>query len=153
MRTILVVLFALGVILIGCSDDDDGAESDDQANAAAVIEAYEAAYNSGDIDAIVAVFSEDAVITGHPSGQGPATGLTEIESLHVRDMNSAAEADAYSFTNIETDGDTVTWDHVWTNGAGEDGCGEANSAVVTEDKIVTWTWAPTSSFPCEVEGS
>jgi uncharacterized protein (TIGR02246 family) len=152
MRSLFVVLAVVAVVLVGCGDDDD-AESGDDSDAAAVIEAYEAAYNSGDLDAVVAVFSEDAVITGHPSGQGPATGLTEIESLHVRDMNSAAEADAYSFTNIETDGDTVTWDHVWTNGAGEDGCGEANSAVVTEDKIVTWTWAPTSSFPCEVEGS
>jgi hypothetical protein len=148
MRTILVVLFALGVILIGCSDDDDGAESDDQANAAAVIEAYEAAYNSGDIDAIVAVFSEDAVITDHAMFRGELTGPAEIQSLHLDDMSRAAEGDAYSISNVEADGDTVTWDHVWTDNRGEEWCLEGQSAVVTEGKIVTWTW-PTKPHRCE----
>jgi hypothetical protein len=144
MRSLLAVLAILVVVLVGCGDDDD-AESGDDSDAAAVIEAYVAAYNSGDIDAVVAVFSEDAVIT---QGSETSTGLTEIETLQIDDMSSAAEADAYSITNVETDGDTVTWDHVWTNDAGVDWCAEGQSAVVTDGKIVTWTW-PLDTNPCE----
>ncbi|MDH3730942.1 MAG: hypothetical protein OES13_07465 [Acidimicrobiia bacterium] len=56
-------------------------------------------------------------------------------------MSRAAEADAYAIANVEVEGDTVTWDHVWTDNRGEKWCAEGHAAVVAEGKIGTWIWS------------
>lgn len=107
---------------------------------AAVIEAYVSAYNAEDIDAVMALFTEDSTIVGHPT-LSDAVGLDAIRLLTIEDRQMAAEADPYAISNVQTDGDTVTWDHTWTNDAGEDWCQEGLSAVISDGTIVSWAFA------------
>jgi hypothetical protein len=133
-RLLIAIFVAVVVTAAGCSS-----ESDDPAE---VVEQYVAAYNSGDIDAVMAVFTEDAVMYGHPIAEGyESAGFGAIWSVHVADLANAS-TDAFSISNIEVDGDTVTWDHVWVNRRGDTFCQVGQSAVIKDGKILTWTWPP-----------
>jgi hypothetical protein len=59
----------------------------------------------------------------------------------------AAVDDPYTISNVEVDGDTVTWDHVWTSTDGGHFCQEGHSAVIAGSKILTWVW-PVDDFGC-----
>ena len=133
------------LVLAGCGDDDSDDVSDSEP--AEVIEDYQIAYNDSDIDAVMVFFSEDSVLSGHPLEAESMAGLEAIRSHHRGDMALAAETDAYKTSNVEVSGDTVTWDHVWTNTAGTDYCAEGNSALITNGQILTWTFAP-NPHPC-----
>jgi hypothetical protein len=144
-QTAMVVVGAAAILmLVGCGDDDssDTADSDP----AQVIEDYRIAYNSGDIDAVMAFFSEDSVVSGHPVTPD-STGLTAIRNLHVDDIARGAQTDAYKITNVEASGDNVTWDHVWTNNEGTDWCAEGHSAAIANGEILSWAFAPDPQ-PC-----
>ena len=131
MRHLLMTITLLALIL--------GAYGGEDADPAAVIEAYEAAYNSGDIDGVMAGFSEDSAINNHPT-DAYAAGLADILALHVEDMAAAATQDAYTFSSNEVDGDVVTWDHVWINSAGAPACQSGHQATVEAGIIVSWFW-------------
>jgi hypothetical protein len=131
-----VILMAL--ILGACGGDD--------ADPASTIEAFVVEYNAGNIDAVMALFSEESVITGHPF-DASSTGLAEILALHVGDMGAAASENAYMISNVEVTGTTVTWDHVWINNQGGEFCKFGQSAVVEEGIILSWTW-PGGGFDC-----
>ena len=105
-----------------------------------VIENYRIAYNSGDIDRVMALFSDESVVTDHPI-VSRAAGLTAIRNVQLRDIDQAASVDAYTMFNVEVSGDTVTWDHVFTNDEGERWCAETNSAVIADGKILNWAFA------------
>ena len=113
---------------------------------ASVIQAYTAAYNAGDIEAVMTFFSEDSVVTGHPFAAESA-GLTAIRLVQVADISAAAAENAYTISNMEVTGDTVTWDHVWTNGFGTQFCVQGHRAVIQDGKILTWAW-PGGGFDC-----
>ncbi|MGB9372528.1 MAG: nuclear transport factor 2 family protein [Jiangellales bacterium] len=132
-KTALVLVVATAT-LAGCSGDDDG-----QSNPAAVIETYVSAYNADDIDAVMALFTEDSTMVGAIVGE--AVGLDAIRQFTIEDREMAADADPYAISNVQTDGDTVTWDHTWTNDAGEDWCMQGLSAVITDGTIVSWAFA------------
>jgi hypothetical protein len=138
IRLIFAVVMAVALTAVGCSSDSDEASD--------VLNDFVAAYNSGDLDAVMVFFTEDSTITGHPM-DSDASGLTAIRSLHVEDMGAAADADAYSISNVQVTGDTVTWDHVWTNSGGSQFCKTGQSAVIEDGKIVSWTW-PGGGFGC-----
>lgn len=131
------ILLVAAVALAGCGSDDSDDSTD--SDPAAVIEDYRIAYNGTDIESVMVFFSEDSVILDHPSNP-KAASLLEIRGLQISDMGQAADADAYKFSNVEVSGDTVTWDHVWTNNAGTDYCAEGNNAVITNGQIETWTF-------------
>ncbi len=139
-----VWLLAAVVVLSGCGDDNRADTADP--DPAGVIEDYRIAYNGGDIDAVMALFSEESVVAGHPFAPESA-GLVAIRDLQLEDMGVAAPADAYEFSDVEVAGDTVTWNHVWTADDGTDWCGEGNSAVTADSQILTWTFAPARQ-PC-----
>jgi hypothetical protein len=113
---------------------------------AGTIGAHVAAYNAADIDGVMALFTEESVITGHPF-DASSTGLAEIRALHVTDMAAAASENAYTISNVEVSGNTVTWDHLWVNDVGEEYCQFGQSAVVEEGIILTWTW-PSDGGDC-----
>lgn len=115
---------------------------------AMVIEAYVNAYNAGNIDAAMAWFSQDATVTGHPGGLADAVGATAIRWLTITDRSWAAEANPYEISNVKTSGDTVTWDHTWTNKEGADYCAAGNRAVISDGLIVSWAYA-TDADLCE----
>lgn len=138
LHLLTVIVVALTLTATGCSSDSDDASE--------VVEQYIAAYNNGDIDAVMAVFTEDSVVYGHPFSS-ESSGLTEIRSVHVSDLAAGASTDAYTISNVEADGDTATWDHVWVNRSGSEYCQNGQSAVIQDGKILTWTW-PTTSTDC-----
>ena len=83
------------LVLAGCGDDDSSAAAD--SDPAAVIAAYEAAFNAHDLDEVVAVFATDAVIsvdlTRYPFREyydldwvvvEDPSGLSEVEATHPR---------------------------------------------------------------------
>jgi hypothetical protein len=129
-RSPLAVAVVMTMAIAGCSDSaTEGAD-----DGAAVVESYISAYNDGDLDAVMTHFTEESVIVGHPTDFDPqANDIYSIESLHKEDLQYDQ---TYVISNVLVDGDTVTWDSVW----GEDGCVKGQSAVVKEDKILTWTW-------------
>jgi uncharacterized protein (TIGR02246 family) len=151
-RNLLAALgaFAVAVVAVAVvatfNTGDDIAPAGTSDDPAAVIEQYTTAYNSGDIDAIMAVFTEDSVLYGFP-GTSEAAGLTVIRRLYTHDLANAASTDAYSISNVEVDGDTVTWDQLWVNKEGKNYCMEGQSAVIKDGKILTWTW-PSDNSPC-----
>lgn len=108
---------------------------------AAVIEGYRIAYNSGDIEAVMALFADDSVLSGHPLSTR-STGLAALRIVQLRDIAMAAPTDAYRTFNVEVSGNTVTWDHEFVNNQGIPWCGEGNTAVIAGGKILNWAFAP-----------
>jgi hypothetical protein len=127
-RTSWVAGGDLWIISVGSSPEPDDVLND-----------FVEAYNSGDLDTVMVFFTEESTITGHPFNSN-ASGLTVIRALYVEDMFAAADADAYSISNVEVTGDTVTWDHVWVDRYGGRNCETGQSAVIEDGKIVSWTW-------------
>jgi len=154
------VLIVVGIVAVSGDSDDDttaldqsqgeptGEPSalDSEIDPAQVIRDHFAAYNSGDIDAVMAFYTEESVVTGHPVGS-PQRGLGFIRSYAIQDRGAAAEVDPYTISNVEALGNTVTWDHVWIDGAGNRRCVEGLSAVIEDGKIVSWLW-PDTDFVC-----
>ena len=62
--------------------------------------------------------------------------------MHLSDVGSAADTDAYEFSNVQVSDDTVMWDSAWTDAQGAEHCAEAHHAVITDGKILTWTFGP-----------
>ena len=160
---VLLVVLALGGAACGGDDDSDtpaGAGADTSATHEEVIETYRTAYNAGDIDAVMALFTEDSVLIDHPTalfggvgdGGNSLTGLVEIREANDVDRGTAAEIDAYEFLNVEDEGDTISWDHTWEGLNGAEWCGEGHSAVIAEGKFVSWNYAP-DTHPCSPDCS
>jgi len=110
-----------------------------------VIEDYVSAYNAGDIDEVMSFFDEDSVIIGHPFA-ARSEGVEQIRGVMVADLSEAADTNAYTISNLEATGNTVTWDHRWTNRRGAEFCGTGHSTRIDNGKIDTWTWP--SWFDC-----
>ena len=119
-----------------------GSDGEDIAGARRTIEAYVAVYNAGDIEAVMALFTEESELVGHPYQFEPAPfkGLEAIEEVQQLDRDAAAEVDPYTISNVEVSGNTVTWDHVWISLDGGRSCIEGHTAVVEDGKILSWIW-------------
>ena len=136
------LLLTLTVVLAaGCAGDD--------ADPADVLQAYVDAYNVHDLDGVVAVFAEDAVVTGHPldGRNSRATGLEEIRDLESRDMSLSVATDAYEMTDVEVSGNRVSFGHIIHHRSGACFAGAGHSLVVEGDKIVRWDWGTPRTCP------
>jgi len=111
------------------------------------IEAYMAAYNAGDIDSVMAFFTEESLVIGHPFA-AEASGISDVKDLQVQDLITASTTGAYEISIVEVTNDTVTWDLAWTNEAGEEFCVQGNTAVVKDGTILSWTWPADEDFIC-----
>jgi hypothetical protein len=144
--TAVVVIAIVAIAGLISSDESDTAGSPTQ-----TVAAYVAAYNAGDIDGVMALFTDQSVISNRPLpgraglGENPALmGLEAIRDFHVTDRAKAAGANAYVFSNVDAVGNAVTWDHMWTSNEGLRGCGEGHEAIIENGKIVSWTFATVS---------
>jgi hypothetical protein len=101
------------------------------------------AFNAHDIDAVVALYADDAVVTGHPLAEGPtAEGAQEIRALTVEDMGAA---NTYEVRDVETTGNSVSFVHLWYP---DNGCyAGTNRMVIENGKITEWEMI-TNSRPC-----
>lgn len=138
------VLVAL-LVLAGCGDDDSSAAADP--DPAAVISAYETAFNAHDLDAVVAVFATDAVIIGHPRRANDVEGTDTIRTIHQELFDLAAAENAYEFVDIEVNGNTVTFDSTFTNDAGACFPSPGHNVEVIDGLIVRWEFGATNQ-PC-----
>lgn len=134
----LVALVVL--VAAACSSSD--------ADPSTVLEDHAAAYNAHDLDAVVALFAEDAIVTGHPLDP---TGITEgreaIRELEEEALTISASENADEYTNIVESGNTVTFGHLFTTSSGQCFSGDGHRVVVEDGKIVRWDWG-THSQPC-----
>lgn len=133
MHRSLTALIAAVLILGACSNDDG--------DPAATIDGYVAAYNAGDINAVMDFFSEESVVTGHPFA-AESQGLVAIREIHAE----VGEGVTYTISITDVTDNTVTWDHVWNTEEGPN-CVDGHTAVISEGKILTWTW-PITDFQC-----
>ena len=146
MSRYLIFLVVAASLLGACGSD----EADPPA---AALEAYGAAFNAGDLDGVMALFSEESVVVDHwraadsPLLDGEAVGLFYIETLVGTDLVEAVPPDAEAvpenalrISNVEVSGDTVTWDEVYTSGIGFRICSDRVTAVIEDGKIMTWTY-------------
>lgn len=119
----------------------------DAGDPVATIESYSSEYNAGDLDGVMALFAEDAIMTGHPAA-ARVTGNADIRAVHADEVGGPGK---YTLTNVTAAGTTVTWDHVW--GGNDNGevfrfCVEGLSATVENGLITSWTW-PDTDFQCD----
>ena len=139
LRIVAPILVMILVVAACGSSEDDASATTASDDPAATIEDYRTAYNAGDVDGVMALFSEESVMTGNSFFE--SAGLTEIRAVWVEDINAAATEDAYTISNVEVTGNTVTWDQVWIGRDGEQACLEGQSAVIEDGKILLWTWS------------
>jgi len=162
-------LLVLAFVASSCGGDSEPGSTDPQPTSAearmtadGVLEAYREAYNAADIDELMSLFDADSIVTNHPaalyqgvgSGNGTLSGLVEIREANELDRGNAAEVGAYEFTNVKITGDTITWDHTWLGANGAEWCGAGHSAVMSDGRFVTWTYAdPATNVPCSPDCS
>lgn len=140
-RAIAIAVACLALLASACSGAAATPGPED------VVQSYVDTYNADDLDGLMDLFAEDAVLTGHPFGPARAEGLDAIRSVQAADRAAAAAESPYEISDVEVTDNTVTWDHVWTSGDGEDWCAEGNAVVVEDGKIVSYEF-PANARPC-----
>jgi len=138
--TVLVAVLVMVVAACGSSDADP----------AAVLADYQEARNSGDVDAVMAFYAEDAVVEDHPlDSDGVATGVLEIRGFEGQVPRIQGTTGGIEYTDIAVSGNTVTFNTTFFNGDGD--CFGAAGLVVTveEEKITRWVYGPGDPSQCE----
>ena len=120
----LAVLFALLFSLAACGGGNAPEDSDE----AKVIEAYEAAWNSKNIDGVMALYAEDAV---EKNGLGTFTGHNQIRSV----VNMALETFALECGNYNLDGNNLTYECVLKDYGDDADRTETYETVIENGKI------------------
>lgn len=95
----LTILFALLLSLSACG----GGASSSDSEPVAVMEALETAWNTKDIDAVMALFAEDAWET---NGLGTFTGKDQIRGVYEQAIQQFSQ----DCKNYKVDGNTVTYE-------------------------------------------
>jgi len=138
--TIVVFIAAVAVVRLASPNAEVLGGADDPA---VTIQAYAEATNADDLDAVLALFTEESVIIDHPfQPSGDLTGLNAIRLNHMSELPSTA---TLTISNVVVAGDTVTWDSVRVMEDGVELCEDGHSTVIADGKILTWTW-PTLYF-------
>ncbi len=112
-----------------------------------IFERYHTAQNSRDVFTTMSLFTEDSVLNRNGV---VLVGLDAIRDQHEVDFHVAAGSVAVDVSNIEVDGNTVTWDgRVETRDVGT-WCTEGATMTIEGDAIVelsysgSWVCAPSS---------
>lgn len=138
-----IVLFSAAIFLVvsacGGGDADPGK----------VLQDYQDARNSGDVDALMSLYAEDAVVTGHPlDNDGTAQGVEEIRRLEAGVPSNQRSEDATEFVDIQVSGSSVTFGHMFFNNISGCVAGGGHKVTVEDGKITHYAWG-TSGAPCE----
>lgn len=120
-----LILLTLATILSACGGGG-AASSDDPA--VAVIEGMEAAWNAKDLDAVMALYAEDAVET---NGLGTFTGKSQIRGM----LDQAMKTFALDCGNYKVNGSTVTYDCVLKSYGTSSDITETYDTVIENGKI------------------
>jgi hypothetical protein len=116
---------------------------------AADLAAYEDARNAEDVDALIALYANDAVVIGHPLDEdGLAEGVDEIRTLesHVPAIHGANGFTEYG--EIEVSGNTATFKQKLVNNEGDCFSSSGNETTVADDKITLYQWGDDEDDQC-----
>lgn len=144
ITTVTSVLLASGLVLAGCT-------SQPEAGPAEVLEQYEQARDASDIDAVIALYAEDAVVTGHPLDEGSppiATGADEIRLLEEQISDLQRAEDANDFFDPEVSGNTAVFSNQFFTEDGSCYSGSGHEITVEDGQITSYAWG-THSQPCD----
>jgi hypothetical protein len=146
----LVAAAAFGVaVVVGVAVLLATADVEDTAGPASVLSAYGEALNSSDIDAVMALYADDAVVRDHPRDfDNIATGIDEIRALISEAPLVQGSGDGIEYFNVVESGATVMFHHRFFYGpngihsGGEAGCagGVNDSITVVDGKITVYNW-------------
>lgn len=104
----------------------------------AVIQAFHAAQNAGDVEGMMALIAENAVFHHAPPSGATLDTPESIRSFWQRQVDSKTTGEQ---TNYQVTGDTVSWDvQLYRNGAAFRT--DAPAAVVQDGKITAWDFDP-----------
>lgn len=138
--------------IAGCGDNGNGSEGDP----AAVLADYEETRNTGDVDALMSFYADDAVVTNHPQDshslgedEPVATGVVEIRILEFGRPAFQRSEDATEFFNIESSGDVVTFDQRFFNNSGDCFGNRGSEVTVEGDKFTLYAWGTQDDSLCE----
>ena len=141
MRRLIATAMSLALILGACGGDDS--------DPAAVLADYVEAFNTGDADAVMVFYAEDAVIEGHPTVDGvTATGKSEILAIEQRMQINQELTGRLEFTNMVVSGNTVTFDDIFHNEEGDCFSGVGHQITVEDDKITLYVFGDLDADLC-----
>ena len=134
MRRSLVMVISVALMLGACGGDDS--------DPAAVLAGFEDARNSGDVDAVMAFYAEDAVVENHAlDNDGLATGKLEIFPLEARVPRIIGSTGGFEATDTEVSGNKVTFSSIFHNAQGECFSNRGHQITVKDDKITLHVWS------------
>jgi len=143
-RVLGTIVVAIALTAAACSSPSSSSE-----DPAAVLAAYEDARNADDVDALIALYADDAVVIGHPlDGDGIAEGVTEIRTLESRGPAIRGENGFTQYSAIEVSGNTVTFNQKFVTGVGSCFSDSGNEITVVDDKITLYEWGDDEDDQC-----
>lgn len=140
------VLVTSGLVLAGCAGEPEAR------GPAEVLAQYQEARNARDLDALRAVYAEDAVITGHPLDDDGVADVNEVIALWTERIDAMAGFDdeEVRFFNAEVAGDSVTFTHIFRSGQ-DYFCGDGDEITVQDGKITRYTWMDSPTQGCNAD--
>jgi ketosteroid isomerase-like protein len=150
IRSIIAAVIAIGFVVAGCSSSSE--------DPASVLADYAEARNSGDIDAVMALYADDAVVMDQVfDDDGVATGIDEIRVLEEQIPAVQGSGDGIEIFDVVVSGSTATFKTRFFYGAdgvrntsGSAGCSGSldHTATVESGKITVLDWGIGSSSLC-----
>ncbi len=135
------MVISVALILGACGGDD--------ADPAAVLADYQNARNSGDVDAVMAFYTEDAVVENHPrDSDGVANGVLEIRGFEAQVPGIQGSTGGIEYTDKVVSGNTVTFNRKFFNAEGDCFGGVGDVVTVEDDKIIRHVWGPEDPSQC-----
>lgn len=133
MRRLTVMVASIVLVAGAC---EGGLSNPD-----AVLTGYQDARNAGDIDDLMALYSEDAVVENHPVADGrTATGTADIRSLELAAIAFQGATGSIEFIERVVSGNTVTFKDRFQNARGECFSGGGHHVTVEDGKITEFVW-------------
>jgi hypothetical protein len=150
IRTLIAAVIAIGFVVAGCSSSSEDPES--------VLADYAETRNSGDVDAVMTLYADDAVVMDHVfDDDGVATGIDEIRVLEEQIPAVQGSGDGIEIFDVVVSGSTATFKTRFFYGAdgvrnrsGSPGCSGSldHTATVEDGKISLLDWGIGSSSLC-----
>jgi ketosteroid isomerase-like protein len=142
IRSSIAVVLSIGFVVAGCSSSSG--------DPASVLTDYAEARNSGDVDAVMAFYTDDAAVMDHPlDNDDVATGIDEIRVLQEQIPSRQGSAAGIEYLDIVVSGSTATFSHAFYSSGGGCSGGIDNTVTVEDGKIVLYDWGTADPSQCE----
>ncbi len=126
-----------------------GACGGNDSNPTAVLTDYQDARNALDVDAVMALYADDAVLRDHPlDNDGIATGVAEIRVVEAKVPGSQGPTGRIEFIDTTVSGNTVTFNHRFMNNSGDCFGGAGDQVTVEDGRITLYDWGVDDPSQC-----